>query len=60
MEQYNKDRQPEELYYILAMICGVLTGWVATQSLLWVFVGALLGLLSAGFYVNVFVKGKHH
>ncbi|KAA8479079.1 hypothetical protein BDE36_0356 [Arcticibacter tournemirensis] len=60
MEQFNKDKQPEGLYFILAAICGVLTGWVATHSLLWVFVGALLGLLTAGFYLNVFVKGRHH
>lgn len=59
MEQYNKNEQPEGLYFILAVIFGVLTAWVVTQSLLWVVVGAVLGLLTAGFYVNVLVKGRH-
>lgn len=59
MEQYNKDKQPEGLNFLLAAICGILTGWVITQSLLWVFAGAVLGLLIAGFYLNVLVKGRH-
>lgn len=60
MDQFNKDKQPEGLYFILAVICGVLTAWVVTESIVWVVVGAILGLLSAGFYLNVLVKGRHH
>lgn len=59
MEQDNKDKQPEGLYFLLAIICGVLTGWVTMGSFLWVFVGAISGLLLAVFYVNVLVKGRH-
>ncbi|WP_374166110.1 hypothetical protein [Arcticibacter sp. MXS-1] len=60
MEQFNKDKQPEGLYFILAAICGVLTALVVTGSILWAVLGAILGLLSAGFYLNVLVKGRHH
>ena len=53
-----KDNQDYSLYFILAAICGVLTAWVVTKSILWVLLGALLGLLTAGFFVNVIVRGK--
>ena len=48
------------LYFILAAICGVLTGWIVTESILYAFLGAILGLLSAGLYVNVLVKQKRN
>ena len=60
MEQYNKDEQPDGLYFIMAMVCGVITAWIATESIAWVVGGAILGLLFAGFFLNVFVKGRHH
>lgn len=56
--QEKKDNQDYGIYFLLAVICGIATAWVVTGSILWVFVGALLGLLTAGFFVNVIVKGK--
>lgn len=54
----NIKRKDNSLYYILAVICGVLTAWVVTGSLGWVILGAILGLLSAGFFVNVLVEKR--
>lgn len=58
MESQEKANQDYGIYFLLAVICGVATAWVATGSIAGVFVGALLGLLIAGFFVNVIVKGK--
>lgn len=44
------------IMYLLAVITGILTAWVVTASFLWMFIGAVLGLLSAGFFVNRVMK----
>ena len=46
------------LFYILAVICGILTAWVVAGTILYILLGAILGLLSAGFFVNVLVKNR--
>ena len=46
------------IYYILAVIFGVLTAWVIMGSVLYVLLGAFLGLLTAAFFVNVIVKNR--
>ena len=46
------------LFYILAVICGILTAWIVDGTILYILLGALLGLLSAGFFVNVLVKNR--
>ena len=58
MGAQEKDNQDYGLYFLLEAICGIATAWVITGSILWIFVGALLGLLTAGLFVNVIVKGK--
>ncbi|MGV3508890.1 MAG: hypothetical protein ACO1N7_06330 [Sphingobacteriaceae bacterium] len=58
MEADKKDNQDYGIYFLLAAICGVATAWVVSGSILWIFIGAILGLLVAGFFVNVIVKGK--
>ncbi|EOR94053.1 hypothetical protein ADIARSV_2769 [Arcticibacter svalbardensis MN12-7] len=55
----SKQENTEGYYFILAMVFGVLTGWVTTSSILYAFLGAIVGLLFAGLFVNVFVKGRH-
>lgn len=45
-------------YYILAIIFGILTALVTTGSIAWAILGAILGLLTAGFYVNVLVEKR--
>ena len=60
MGQEVKDNQDFSLGFILAVIFGVLTAWVVTESIAWAFVGALLGLLTAGLYINVVIKGSRN
>lgn len=60
MKNYHHSEPDYSLYYILALIFGVLTAWVVTGSVLYILLGALLGLLTAGFYVNVLVKDREY
>jgi len=59
MKEQEKENQ-YGLYFILAAIFGVLTGWVITESILWAFLGAIIGLISAGLFVNLLVKGREY
>lgn len=58
MQPVNQDSSTG-IYFILAIIFGVLTGWVSTASIVFALVGAIVGLLFAGLFVSVFVKGRH-
>lgn len=50
--------QNNSLYYTLALIFGVLTGFVTTGSIAYALLGALAGLVLALFYVNVLVEKR--
>jgi hypothetical protein len=44
------------IYYIVpAVVCGIATACVVTGSVAYMVLGAVLGLLSAGFWMNVVV-----
>lgn len=58
MEEQGKKNKDAAIYVVLAVICGIATAWVVTGSFLWILVGAVLGLLTAGFFVNVILKSK--
>lgn len=58
MENSPKVRKDNSLYYIIAVIFGVLTAWVITHSFGYVLLGVVLALLTAGFFVNVLVEKR--
>lgn len=48
-----------KIYYIVpAVLCGILTAWVVTGSFGYMLLGAVLGLLTAGFWANVVQHGE--
>jgi hypothetical protein len=51
-----KNTEDYGICFLLAALCGIATAWVVSGSLLYMFIGALLGLLSAGFFVNVILR----
>ena len=53
-----KPEKNNSWYYILALIFGILTAWVVSGSALWAIIGGVIGLLVAGFYVNVLVEKR--
>jgi hypothetical protein len=58
MDVQEKDNQDYGIYFLLAVLCGMATAWVISESILGVFAGALIGLLITGVFVNAFIKGK--
>ncbi|MCZ4243175.1 hypothetical protein [Pedobacter punctiformis] len=58
--QENSNNNFNWLYYALGLIFGVLTAVIITQSYIFAFVGAILGLLTAGLFLNAIVKGRKY
>ena len=56
MENHKATPNYNSYYLIPALICGMLTGWIVTGSIGYTVLGAILGLLTAGFWANVVVK----
>lgn len=52
MEASEKGKNDNGIYFLLAVICGVATAWAVMGSLLWIFIGAVLGLIAAALFVN--------
>ncbi|SDE53290.1 hypothetical protein SAMN05216464_10763 [Mucilaginibacter pineti] len=46
------------VYYLVALVSGLFVGFIIDKGFTWIFVGGVLGLLSAGFFLNVLVKGR--
>jgi hypothetical protein len=47
------------IYFIIpAVLCGILTAYVVTGSVGHMVLGAVLGLLTAGFWANVVKRGE--
>ncbi|MEO6151467.1 MAG: hypothetical protein ABIN95_04575 [Mucilaginibacter sp.] len=45
-------------FYLAAVVAGMFVGAIIDRGLVYIPVGAVLGLLSAAFFVNVLVKGR--
>lgn len=57
-EEKEKSENIDNLYYLVAAVCGVFTGWVIDKGIVWIFVGLVLGLLTAALFLRVFVRGR--
>lgn len=53
MENHKITNRNSSYYLIPALICGILTGWIVTGSIGFTILGAVLGLLFAGLWMNV-------
>lgn len=58
MEERKNPELDYSYFYILAVICGLLTAWIFNSSILYIISGAIAGWLLAAFYVNVLVKDR--
>ncbi len=58
--QENSSNNFNWLYYALGLIFGVLTAIIITQNYIYAIVGGILGLLSAGLFLNALVKGRKY
>ena len=53
MENHKTKNNYSSYYLVPALICGMVTGWIVTGSVGYTILGAILGLLTAGFWINV-------
>jgi hypothetical protein len=53
-----EEKNYDYLYYLVAIVTGIFVGAIIEQGFVYVIVGAVLGLLSAAFFLNVLVKGR--
>lgn len=58
MKTQNSTKSYNSYYLIPAMLCGILTAWIVTGSIGYMVLGAIFGLLFAGFWINVVQHGE--
>ena len=58
MKDTQNTKNYNSYYYVPALICGVFTGWIVWGTIGYIILGAVLGLLTAGFWVNVVQKSE--
>lgn len=58
--QENSDNNFNWLYYLCGLVFGVFTAIVVSGSYLMAILGGVLGLLSAGLFLNALVKGRKY
>jgi hypothetical protein len=61
MEHHHEEKEEvnfNALYYLVGLLSGLFTGAIIDKGFTWIFVGGVLGLLTAGLFVQVFVRGR--
>jgi hypothetical protein len=58
MKTENSSKSNSIYFIIPAVLCGILTAYVVTGSVGHMVLGAVLGLLTAGFWANVVKRGE--
>jgi len=58
MKHQEEEKNYDFVYYLLGLLTGVFTGAILDVGMIWALVGGVLGLLSAGLFLNVLVKGR--
>jgi hypothetical protein len=55
---HEEETSYDNLYYLVALVCGLFTGAIIEKGFIWVPIGGVLGLLTAAFFLKVLVKGR--
>jgi hypothetical protein len=55
-----KEKNYDYAYYLVALLCGMFVGVILESSLVWIPVLGIFGLMFAGFFLNVFVRGREN
>jgi hypothetical protein len=53
-----EEKNYDFLYYLVALVSGLFVGAIIDKGFTWIFVGGVLGLLSAALFLRVLVKGR--
>ncbi len=60
MKNHEEDdrSQYDYIYYVVGLLSGMFVGFILDKEFIWIPVLGLFGLLFAGFFLNVFVRGR--
>ena len=60
MKNHEEDdrSQYDYIYYIVGLLSGMFVGFILDKEFIWIPVLGIFGLLFAGFFLNVFVRGR--
>jgi hypothetical protein len=63
MTHHHEEEKKEEinfnaLYYLVGLLSGLFVGAILDKGYTWIFVGGVLGLLTAALFLAVFVRGR--
>jgi hypothetical protein len=47
------------IYYLVGLVSGLFTGFIIDKGFTWIFVGGVLGLLTAAAFIAVMVRGRN-
>ncbi|HVW94442.1 MAG TPA: hypothetical protein VHA56_00570 [Mucilaginibacter sp.] len=56
--KHEKTENYEGIYYLIGLLAGLFTGVVLDHSFILIPILGVFGLLFAGFFLNVFVRGR--
>jgi hypothetical protein len=57
-QQHTEEKNYDYLYYVIGLFFGLLTGAVLEKGFILIPIGGVIGLLTAGFFLKVLVKGR--
>lgn len=60
MAHHNEEEEKnyDYVYYLVGLLTGLFIGAIIDKGFTWIFVGGVLGLLTAALFLQVLVKGR--
>lgn len=58
MKHHEEVENYDSLYYVIGLLAGLFTGVVIDTTMVLIPILGVVGLLFAGFFLNVFVRGR--
>jgi hypothetical protein len=53
-----EEKNYDYVYYLIGLLSGFFTGAILESSFIWIPILGVFGLMFAGFFLNVFVRGR--
>jgi len=53
-----EEKNYDYVYYLVGLFSGLFTGAILESSFIWIPILGVFGLMFAGFFLNVFVRGR--
>ncbi|WP_285060621.1 hypothetical protein [Pedobacter ginsengisoli] len=60
MTEQGNNNSFDWVYYVLGLVCGIVTTLAITTNFFWALLGGILGFIFAAVFLNGIVKGRVH